>query len=162
MLRQSSVKRTPTHMVSSGARSRKPPPPTIPGASPKGSLTVPALVAWVLQAQCLLRMYHWSTTSYARHMATDELLERLDSLGDQMVEMHLGCPDVGRPAAGTQHQLRLTVPDDEGAVQMLQDMEASLSDPNIMGDGAEDVGLVSVRDELLSALGRARYLFGLG
>jgi hypothetical protein len=146
-------------MVSAGARSRKPPPSRFVGSPTAGA--VPALVAWVLHAQCLVRMYHWSTTSYARHMATDELLERLDSLGDQMVEMHLGRADVGRPPAGTQHQLRLAVPDDKGAVQMLDEMEASLTDPSIIGEGAEEVGLISVRDELLSALGRARYLFGL-
>lgn len=122
-----------------------------------GAQALPPLVSLLLRAQCTVRLYHWSTTSYARHVASDDLLGRLEELGDRLVELHLG--RAGRPAPGALLQVEAAVPDDEGAVRLLGELEDALRGPGAVDE--QDPGAVTVRDELLSALGRARYLFGL-
>lgn len=37
-----------------------------------------------------IKLYHWQTTSYAQHKATDELLSNISPLIDQFVEVYMG------------------------------------------------------------------------
>ncbi len=43
-----------------------------------------------------IKLYHWTTTNYARHIATDQLLTALLPLIDRLAEIHIS-------AAGRQH-----------------------------------------------------------
>lgn len=38
----------------------------------------------------LMKIYHWQTTKYARHVASDALLTKMDLLIDQFMEVYIG------------------------------------------------------------------------
>ena len=40
--------------------------------------------------QINLKLYHWQTNSYARHIATDSILTKIDPLIDTFIEIYQG------------------------------------------------------------------------
>lgn len=131
----------------------------IPAASTAPAL--PPLLALLLRSRAQVQLYHWTTTSLSRHEAADMLLRVIDDVGDRMAEALLG--KAGRPPAGAGAQpVQLRVLDDKQGDKLLQELAACLADDGTLGlDCARDPDLLSLRDELLVAVNRARYLFAL-
>ena len=50
----------------------------------------PNIVTMFLQMLNTVKLYHWKTSSYAQHKATDELYSNLNSSIDSFVEIMLG------------------------------------------------------------------------
>jgi len=105
-----------------------------------------------------IKLYHWQTVSYARHKATDEVIERLDKNIDRFVEVYIG--KYGRPKMRT-----LTY-----KVEQLTDKKAStyvhecikvLQGALMKGLGEKDSDLFTIRDEMLADLNQLVYLFTL-
>ena len=48
------------------------------------------LVNYFLEILMIIKVYHWKTSSYSEHKATDELYERLNEYIDKFVEIMLG------------------------------------------------------------------------
>ena len=116
------------------------------------------VAAFLLGMQAQLRLYHWRTGSYARHRATDELVGRIVDVSDRLVEAMSGRLGGERPrAAPIADPVDL---DDDGADKYLETCVHFLTHvlPALLG---RDTALLSIRDEALEALHRARYLFGL-
>lgn len=105
-----------------------------------------------------IKTYHWQTTKYARHIATDTLHTTLLPLIDQFVEVYIG--RYRRPKY-TGFRLNVQVLTDDTIVTTVQkyidflknDVSAIL-DPN-------DTDLLNIRDEMLAALNKTLYLFTL-
>lgn len=108
-----------------------------------------------------IKLYHWQTHSYARHKATDDVLDKLDSNIDQFVEVYMG--KYGRPkmttATGTTHVQNMT---EKGTVSFIRKAIQSLLGDLVKGLTPEkDSDLINIRDEILSDLNQLLYLFTL-
>jgi len=107
-----------------------------------------------------IKLYHWQTRVYARHIATDKILESLDTAIDSFVEIYLG--KYGRTklsakqATFTLHNLT-----DAGATRLLQAAIKQLYGPMVKGLKEHDTDLINLRDEIVAQLNQLLYLFGL-
>ena len=52
-------------------------------------------IHFFLQLRNQIKLYHWQTRVYARHIATDQILEKLEKNIDSFVEIYIG--KYGRP-----------------------------------------------------------------
>jgi hypothetical protein len=48
------------------------------------------IICRILQTRDVLQIYHWNTKSYARHKASDDLIQGLTSQMDKFVEVYMG------------------------------------------------------------------------
>lgn len=118
-------------------------------------------IHYFLQLQSQIKLYHWQTRVYARHVATDKTLEKISSSIDSFVEIYIGKygrPKVtGKNAAITLHNLteagatRMVV----AAIKYLQGPLTKSLKPSV------DTDLINLRDELIADLNQLLYLFTL-
>jgi hypothetical protein len=47
-------------------------------------------IHFFLQLRNQIKLYHWQTRVYSRHIATDKILENLDTAIDSYVEVYIG------------------------------------------------------------------------
>jgi len=109
--------------------------------------------------QTNIKMYHWQTTSYARHKATDSLLSDIDSLIDNFMEIYQG--KYGKiPIGFTSINVR-TLTDDETSTDFIQKCINYLN--NILDEdtnmSSTDTDLLNIRDEMVGLLNKTLYLF---
>jgi hypothetical protein len=117
-------------------------------------------VNFFFQMREQLKLYHWQTHSYARHKATDELLDSLDKLIDEYVEVYMG--KYGRPRIGGKTAtLRLTNMNEKQAGRFVKACVAYLTGPLTRDLKEGDSDLMNLRDEMLAHLHRVMYLFSL-
>ena len=118
----------------------------------------------ILQVMLTLRnqikVYHWTTSSYARHKATDELVDRLDSNIDKFTECYMG--RYGRPTF-SELSGRIQIHDvaDTKAATLLEDGVEWLNTKLPRYLKKTDTDLLNIRDEILGDIQQARYLFTL-
>jgi hypothetical protein len=106
-----------------------------------------------------IKLYHWQTVSYARHKATDEVIERLDKNIDRFTEVYIGKYD--RPKIRT---LTYTVEqlNDKKAMSYIHECIKILQGALMKGLTTEkDSDLFTIRDEMLADLNQLVYLFTL-
>jgi hypothetical protein len=109
--------------------------------------------------QLNIKMYHWQTTSYARHKATDKLLSSLDGLIDKFIEIYQG--KFGKfPQGLTTINVR-TLNDENTASDFLQQCIHFLN--NIVDEDnnltINDTDLLNIRDEMVGTINQTLYLF---
>jgi len=118
------------------------------------------LITTLLTLQAQLRIFHWQTKSYAEHQALGGLYGDLDPLIDEFVEVFSG--RYGVPAAKNQYSLTFgNYKDNAGCVEfidktiqyMMKDVPAMLK--------PEDTDLLNLRDEMVGALNKTKYLLRL-
>ena len=106
-----------------------------------------------------IKLYHWQTVSYARHKATDEVIERLDKNIDRFVEVYIG--KYGRPKMRTL-TYKLEQLTDKKASAYVHECIKVLQGVLVKGLTAEkDSDLITIRDEMLADLNQLVYLFTL-
>jgi hypothetical protein len=108
-----------------------------------------------------IKLYHWKTTSYAEHKATDELHERISGHVDKFVEVLLGkmtpnriqykktttpISDCSDKATFNNHIIRF-----RGILIEL---------PSLL-DAKNDTDLINIRDEMIADINQFLYLFSL-
>lgn len=100
-----------------------------------------------IQGFCLgLRLTHWETTGFALHKATEMIQDSLESSLDAFVEACVGYNEGKRPTfTGTVS--KTTDPDD--LIEYLQNISV------------KDSSLLNIRDEMIAALYKFKYLKGL-
>ena len=107
-----------------------------------------------------IKLYHWQTRVYARHIATDKILELLDKNIDSFVEVYIG--KYGRPRMGgknaaiTLHNLT-----ESGAVRLINAAVKYLEGPLTKSLKPVDTDLMNIRDEIVADLNQLLYLFTL-
>ena len=107
-----------------------------------------------------LKLYHWQTTSYARHKATDEVLDALDKIIDEFVETYMG--KYGRPRLGPKtNTVKVVNMTEKTAVRFVQACIKSIQGPLSAGLKPTDTDLLNLRDEMLGELNKVLYLFSL-
>jgi hypothetical protein len=120
------------------------------------------VINFVMNFKSNLKVYHWITTSYARHKAADDCLEQLEGLTDRFMEVYIG--KYGRPLRpankkdGTVYLMYL---DDELVVEFLNESIHFLMKelPKLLTK--EDTDLINIRDDMVGAINNTKYLFTL-
>lgn len=102
------------------------------------------------------KLYHWNTTSYPRHMASDRFDDVLESLVDKFMEVFIGKYQI-KPML---HKLSIedSFITDEGIVSAYKQTRDILSG---MQKNIPDTDLLNIRDELVGEINKNLYLFTL-
>lgn len=118
-----------------------------------------SIAEFLFSFHCNLKMYHWSTTRYARHKAADECIDRLLVLGDTLMEAYIG--RYGRSFNKRESNIALTALDDKTAVAFLDNASKFLVVDLPRLFKKDDVDLLNIRDEMLATINTTKYLFSL-
>jgi hypothetical protein len=104
-----------------------------------------------------LKMYHWTTDSYARHKAFGKAYDELEELVDSFVEILLAKNGKDVPSMN----IRIFSESDMDITSALNDIISFLSSelPPILGEGDSD--LLNIKDEMLGVVNRTKYLLTL-
>lgn len=117
-------------------------------------------IHFFLQLRNQIKLYHWQTRVYARHIATDKVLETLDKSIDSFVEVYIG--KYGRPKmsskTGTIHLQNLS---EAGATRAITAAIKYLQGPLTKHLQPIDTDLINIRDEMIADLHQLLYLFSL-
>jgi hypothetical protein len=124
-----------------------------------------------------IKLYHWKTTSYAQHKATDELHEKLSENTDKFVEIMIGkfttSDDLSRSSAGKLPTSRdrvqyrgdsIPIYDFQSKPEFIKKLEhyiSILQDFNNRFDSKIDSDLLNIRDEMVGDINQTLYLFSL-
>ena len=107
-----------------------------------------------------VKLYHWQTMKYPRHIATDELVGKLDTNIDQFVEVYVG--KYGRPRLiGRTSAFRLRNHSDKEATQLIQDAINWLNIELPKKLKKTDTDLLNIRDTIVADLNQTLYLFSM-
>jgi hypothetical protein len=109
-------------------------------------------VATLLQYSLLLSIYHWHTSSYSRHKATDELYHHLVDFIDQLVEYYQGT----HSRLPFHHDIHIQTINDTNVVPLLESLSSKIESIRL-----HDQGIRARRDDLIGYIHHAMYLFTL-
>lgn len=106
-----------------------------------------------------IRLYHWSTTSYARHTGSGALYDSLNGLIDQFVETYMG--RYKRPEFKSSFNIPVKQFTDSSIEDTLREYIQFLKYevPNYLKES--DTDLLNIRDEMVADLNKTLYLFTL-
>ena len=114
------------------------------------------IVTFFFTLQTINKLYHWNTTSFARHKATDGFNEKILVLIDKFVEVFIGYynmkPDVMSVNINEKYL------SDEGIVLLFIFTKKYLTK---MREYIESSELQNILDEMLSEVNQTLYLFNL-
>ena len=107
-----------------------------------------------------IKLYHWQTMNYPRHMATNDLVTKLDTNIDQFVEVYIG--KYGRPKlTGKSASINLRNHSDNEAEQMIKEAIEWLTTSLSKKLKDTDTDLLNIRDTIVADLNQTLYLFTL-
>ncbi len=108
-----------------------------------------------------IKLYHWQTRIYARHIATDKILEKLEKNIDSFVEVYIG--KYGRPKlSGKNTTITLQNISEAGATRLIKSSIKYLQTFLTKSlQPATDSDLLNIRDEIIGDLNQLLYLFTL-
>lgn len=107
----------------------------------------------LVQYSILLKMYHWQTKSYARHVAADSLYKNVNEFMDELVEYDQG---VKKRINIEEQCISIHNMNDTNAVWFLKMFSVFISSISI-----PDKGIIAKRDELIGLIHQTLYLFKL-
>ena len=113
-----------------------------------------------LHIQNTIKLYHWMTTSYPRHIASDKLYEQLNSYIDKFVEVYIGKYDRPRLNNG---DLLFTLQNlnDKAVINYLDSCIVYMTNDIFKFVKENDNDLLSIRDDIVAAINQTKYLFTL-
>jgi hypothetical protein len=118
------------------------------------------LIETLLTLRNAIKVYHWSTTDYARHVATCSFLGKADALIDTIVETYSA--RYGRPTATAEYTISFGGLTDAAAkANMRSTADWLVREMPKLLDAKRDSDLLNLRDELLNDVHQALYLFEL-
>ena len=107
-----------------------------------------------------IKLYHWQTMNYPRHIATNDLVTKLDTNIDQFVEVYIG--RYGRPKLGGKTaSIHLRNFSDKEASTMIKEIVGWLESDLPKKLKRTDTELLNIRDTILQDLNQTLYLFSL-
>jgi hypothetical protein len=118
-------------------------------------------IHFFLQLRNQIKLHHWQTRIYARHIATDKMLDTLDKSIDSFVEIYIG--KYGRPrVTGKNAEITLHNLSEPGIVRVIHAAIKYLQGPLTKSlKAAADSDLINIRDEMTGQLNQLLYLFTL-
>ncbi len=112
----------------------------------------------LLQIQQQLRVFHWQTKSYARHVAYGEAYSSLSDLIDSFVEVHMG--KYGRFVLA-EESIEIRNLNDATLGEFLNATVNFLCSCSLQLDPKADTDLLNIRDEMLAVVNKLKYLLTL-
>jgi|UniRef100_A0A6C0HH02 hypothetical protein len=107
-----------------------------------------------------IKIYHWQTLSYPRHVATNDLVTKLDASIDQFVEVYIS--KYGRPQfTGKTSTIKLHNYKDSEMTKFVQDAVSWLQNDLPQKLKKTDTELLNIRDTIATDLNQTLYLFTL-
>lgn len=106
-----------------------------------------------------IKLYHWKTTSFARHKATDELHSSLSDLVDNFMEVYIG--KYGRGKINSTSAITIKNLTDDNAETQLRNWVTILEGGLNEYLDEYDTDLLNIRDDMLGLLNKTIYLFTL-
>lgn len=104
-----------------------------------------------------IKLYHWMTTSYPRHIASDALYTKIENISDAFVEAYLGRyerPKLTKKDVST----RLHIVGDTSFVKYLDACILYLTQDIMKYISLNDMDLINIRDEIITAINKTKYL----
>jgi DNA-binding ferritin-like protein len=122
-----------------------------------------AIVPTFLHMLNTVKLYHWKTTSFSTHKATDELYGTLNEKIDDFVEVMLGKREMGgRAKLLNVHLIKLTMySNNEAFKKQVESYKDFLIDLNKSLGMDSNADLLAIRDEILAAFNKFLYLLSL-
>jgi len=117
------------------------------------------IIEFIFSIQTNIKMYHWTTKSFARHKAADELVNKILDLGDQFMEVYIG--KHGRQHLKKPANIKLLNLDDNSVLDYINLSIKFLETDILKIIKKQDTDLLNIRDEMLSTLNQTKYLFTL-
>jgi hypothetical protein len=114
------------------------------------------IVKFFFTLQLLVKQYHWTTTSFARHKASNKFLESLDENIDKFVEVFIGRYGV-KPVISSL-KMDQTFLSDDGNMKLLLQARTYLE---ALNNEIKDSELLNIRDEMVADLNQTIYLYNL-
>jgi Family of unknown function (DUF5856) len=118
-------------------------------------------IHFFLQLRNQIKLHHWQTRIYARHIATDNMLESLEKSIDSFVEIYIG--KYGRPrVTGKNAEITLHNLSESGIIRVINAAIKYLQGTLTKSlKAAADSDLINIRDEMIGELNQLLYLFTL-
>ena len=113
-------------------------------------------VTFLFTLQMSTKLYHWNTLSYARHMATDRFMDKLNELTDRFVETFIGKYNIKPLFPVVPITIELIKKD-----KMIELYKNSKDILKHLEKITRDTDLLGIRDDLLSYVEQTIYLFRL-
>ncbi len=107
-----------------------------------------------------VKLYHWQTTSYARHVASDSLFSSLQNKMDKFMEVYQGKYGRVKPTEEGQLVVKLGVLNHQKVEAYLRSCIEYLQ--NLVDSGmvsAKDTDLLNIRDDIVGHINQTLYLF---
>ena len=105
-----------------------------------------------------IKVYHWQTMTYSRHIATNDLLTKLDANIDQFVEVYIG--KYGRPKfSGKSSVIHLRNYHDKETPALLKEAIDWMNIDLPRKVKKTDTDLFNIRDTIVADLNQVLYLF---
>jgi hypothetical protein len=118
------------------------------------------IVNLMMKLRDQVKLYHWQTMNYPRHIATNDLVAKLDTNIDQFVEVYIG--KYGRPKlSGKTASIQLRNHSDKEATEMVQEAIGWLTNDLPRKLKRTDTDLFNIRDTIVADLNQTLYLFTL-
>lgn len=115
------------------------------------------VIRFFMRLQNNILLYHWSTRSYNRHRASDDLYTNLATLVDKYMEVYFG--KYGRPGAGPgEYMLKVSKINDVEMVMYMRTVSRFMENNKAMFCPNKDADLGNVLDEMITETNRAVYL----
>lgn len=114
------------------------------------------IVCMFLQMLNTVKLYHWKTSSYAQHKATDELYTNLNANIDSFVEIMLGKTGGRFNLTGQKSMPLLDYTNVSDFTKEINKYKMYLTNMNMPAENNTD--LLNVRDEILGNLNQFTYL----
>jgi hypothetical protein len=112
---------------------------------------------YFFEVSTMLKLYHWRTESYARHIASGDLFDKVISTMDKFIEIYQG--KKGRIEGSIKFDFKNVQITDSSIVEALKNSKVTLNTlvDQLLTDN--DTDLLNIRDELLGDINKTLYLF---
>lgn len=127
----------------------------------------PQIISCFMNMLNTVKLYHWKTTSYSTHKATDQLYSDLNSKIDEFVEVMLGKPELikARNYILNVEMIKLkkynTNKDFKKEVDYYKNFLIDLSQKKEFSRDNKNADLLAIRDEILAVFNQFLYLLTL-
>lgn len=119
-----------------------------------------SLMSTFLGIQSQFKVFHWQTQSYSKHIAYGSIYDTLGDLSDQFIEVYMG--KYGRLALeGEADSILLGNIGEINIEDFLETICEFLLSLNNKLDNTRDSDLLNLRDEMLGAINKLKYLLTL-
>lgn len=119
-----------------------------------------SIMATFLGIQSQFKVFHWQTQSYSKHQAYGGIYDTLNTLSDEFIEIYMG--KYGRLVLeGEADAILLGNIGEVNIEEFLETIIEFLLSLNHKLDGNKDSDLLNLRDEMLAAINKLKYLLTL-